>query len=208
MLSRATLVAQGCLLVQPSEPALSPLLHPLSPPIADLGSFADAARAYEQAGDGPTAVRVLLERMHNAEAAAELAQRAGSAEAALAVACACERSGKHQLAIEQYCLGGDLTAAFALARYAGLVPAFAAWARAARDGPAALMAAEHYESQGQLAAAAELCALAGKAEHAARLYLQAGADSLPAAIKLAGEAGDPAAAAVVLEHLQVHLGAG
>lgn len=169
---------------------------------ADLGSFAEAARAYEQAGDAATAVRVLLERLHDAEGAAELAMRAGSAEASLAVARACERAGRHQLAVEQYCAASDCAAAFGLASRTGLMPAFAAWALAARDVPAALLAAGHFEAAGQLAAAGELCALAGKHERAASLYIQAGGESLPAAIKLAGESGDPAAAAVVLEHLQ------
>lgn len=133
-----------------------------------------------------------------------MAARTRNAEAAAAVARHCEHGGPglQQLAVEQYCLAGDRTAAFALAKRAGLVPAFAAWARQARDAEAAQLAAEHLEAQGQLAAAAELCAVAGRPERAARLYLRAGGDGLPAAIKLAQEAGDPAAAAVVVEHLQ------
>lgn len=202
-----------CLLVSPENGSLAVL--PLSSWLltqcflptcpADLGSFADAARAYEAAGDAPAAARVFLQRLHDAKAAADLAARTRSAEAALAVARHCEHGGPalQQLAVEQYCLAGERSAAFALAKRGGLVPAFAAWARQERDGEAAQLAAEHLEAQGQLAAAAELCALAGRPERAARLYLHAGGDGLPAAIKLAQEAGDPAAAAVVLEHLQV-----
>lgn len=119
------------------------------------------------------ATRVLLDRLRDAEAAAQLAQRAGSADASLAVARYCERAGKPQLGVEQYCLAGDRAAAFALAKRAGCVPQLAAWARQARDGGAALMAAEFFEAQGQLAAAAELCAVAGKHERAVRLHLQA-----------------------------------
>ncbi|KAL4434272.1 hypothetical protein ABPG75_000713 [Micractinium tetrahymenae] len=168
----------------------------------DLGSFGDAARAYEQAGDVMAAVRVLLQRLGDAEAAADLAACAGSADASLAVARFCELAGKHQLAVEQYCFGGDCTAAFVLAQRAACVPVLAAWARRAGSAEAAQLVAGHYEAAGELAAAGELCALAGQTERAVRLYVQAGGDSVPAAIKLAGEAKDPAVAAVVLDHLQ------
>lgn len=119
-------------------------------------------------------MRVLLERLRDAEAAAELAKRAGSPEASQAVACHCERAGLPQLAMEHYCLAGDRQAGFLLAKRAGCMPAFAAWARQAGDPAAALLAAEHYEAQGTLAVAGELCALAGQAERAARLYIQVG----------------------------------
>lgn len=197
------------------------------------------------------AVRVLLERLRDAEAAAELAKRAGSKEASLAVAQHCEQAGLPQLAMEQYWLAGESRLAFWLAKKSDAVPAFAAWARQAGDAAAALLAAEHFEAQGFLTVAAELCAQAGQAERAARLYIQvdwsksegfclmsgvgalsvgelapaaacvaklpasttllspcyqAGGDSLLAAIKLASEGRDPAAAAVVLEHLQAGQG--
>lgn len=141
---------------------------------ADLGSFGDAARAYEQAGDVAAAVRVLLERLRDAEAAAELAKRAGSKEASLAVAHHCEQAGLSQLAMEQYLLAGESSLAFWIAKKAGAVPAFAAWARQTGDAAAALLAAEYFEAQGSLGVAAELCALAGQAERAARLYIQVG----------------------------------
>lgn len=184
--------------------AAHPLPSMLGLPLrADLGSFADAAHAYEQAGDPAAAVRVLLQRHGDAESAADLAQRTGSAEASLAVARFCELGGKNQLAVLQYCLGGDLAAAFALAQRTGCVPALADWARQANNSEAALLAAGHFEAAGQLAAAAELCVHAGKHERAAQLYVQAGGESLQAAIKLATQSGDPAAATVVIEHLQV-----
>lgn len=196
-------------------------------------------------------MRVLLERLRDAETAAELAKRAGSKEASLAVAQHCEHAGLPQLAMEQYWLAGESRLAFWLAKKCDAVPAFAAWARQAGDAAAALLAAEHFEAQGSLAVAAELCAQAGQAERAARLYiqvgcsksegfclmpgvgalsvggtgpssslccqtpglentplsrLQAGGDSLPAAIKLASEGRDPAAVALVLEHLQASQG--
>lgn len=153
-------------------------LQPFVPTVpADLGSFGDAARAYEQAGDVAAAVRVLLERLRDAEAAAELAKRAGSKEASLAVAHHCEQAGLSQLAMEQYLLAGESSLAFWLAKRAGAVPAFAAWARQAGDAAAALLAAEDFEAQGSLAVAAELCALAGQAERATRLYIQVGLQS-------------------------------
>lgn len=142
------------------------------PARADLGSFGDAAHAYEQAGDVAAAVRVLLQRQGDVEAAAELATRAGSAEASLAVARFCELAGRHQLAVEQYCLGGDCPAAFAMAQRAACVPVLAAWARRAGSAEAALLAAGHYEAAGEAATAGELCALAGHAERAVWLYIQ------------------------------------
>ena len=146
---------------------------------------------------------MLLERLRDAEAAAELAQRSGSAAASQVVARHAERSGKAQLAMEHYCLAGECQAAFLLAKRAGCMEAFAARARQERDAPAALLAAEHFEAQGALAVAGELCAIAGRHERAARLYIQAGGDSLSAAVRLAGESHDAAAAAVVLAHLEV-----
>ena len=142
--------------------------------LADLGSFSDAARAYEQAGDCLAAIRVYLERLRDAESAAELAQRAGSLQGCLTVARYCERAGKHQLALEQYCCGGSIDAAFLLAQRVNCLPAFANWARGTGNVEVALLAAGHYEAQGQLALAGELCALAGKHERAARLYIQVG----------------------------------
>ena len=142
--------------------------------LADLGSFGDAARAYEQAGDCLAAIRVYLDRLRDAESAAELAQRMGSSQGCLTVARYCERAGKHQLALEQYCCGGSIDAAFLLAQRADCMPAFASWARGAGSAEAALLAAGHYKAQGQLALAGELCALAGKHERAARLYIQVG----------------------------------
>ncbi|EFN57870.1 hypothetical protein CHLNCDRAFT_143342, partial [Chlorella variabilis] len=196
----------------------------------DLGSFRDAVHAYEQAGDIPAAVRVLLERLEDADSAAQLAQRAHSAEASLAVARHCERSGRLELAMELYCTGGNCTAAFLLAQRNGCMAAFADWARRHASAEAAQLAATHYEVDKQLALAAELSALAGKHEHAARLFIQAsaalpfcqhiystptpgppschhtplcaGGDSIAAAIQLAGDVKEPAVVAVVLEHLQ------
>lgn len=208
--------------------------------------------AYEQAGDIPAAVRVLLERLEDADSAAQLAQRAHSAEASLAVARHCERSGRLELAMELYCTGGNCTAAFLLAQRNGCMAAFADWARRHASAEAAQLAATHYEVDKQLALAAELSALAGKHEHAARLFIQAsaalpfcqhiystptpgppschhtplcvgidgalaflarfcpprslvqaGGDSIAAAIQLAGDVKEPAVVAVVLEHLQV-----
>ena len=102
-----------------------------------------------------------------------MAARTGSAEASLAVARFCELGGKTEMAIEQYCAAGDCAAAFALARHAACVPALAAWARRTGSAVAAALAAGHFEAAGQLAEAAELCALAGQPERAARLYIQA-----------------------------------
>ena len=118
------------------------------------------------------AVRVLLQRLGDAEAAAELAARAGHAEASLAVARFCELAGRHPLAVEQYCLGGDCAAGFALAQRAGCVPVMAAWARRAGSADAALLAAGHLEAAGEAATAGELCALAGQHERAVRLFIQ------------------------------------
>ncbi len=143
------------------------------------------------------AVRVLLERLQDAEAAAELAKRAGSQEASLAVACHCEQAGLPQLAMEQYWLAGDSRTAFLLAKRTDAVPAFAALARQAGDAGAALLAAEFFEAQGSLAVAAELCALAGQAERAARLYIQVGRVRPPlqkevlVGVALAGCVGQP-----------------
>jgi hypothetical protein len=140
--------------------------------VPDLGGFRDAARAYQQAGDVPAAVRVLLERLEDSDGGAELALSSGSTAACLAAARHCERNGRLELAIELYCASGACPNAFLLAQRNGCVELFAAWARREAHAEAAQLASTHYEVEGQLAEAAELAALAGKPEIAARLYMQ------------------------------------
>jgi hypothetical protein len=116
---------------------------------------------------------VLLERLEDPEAAAELARQAGSTDSRLAVARFCERSGQLELAMQQYCLAGNCPAAFLVAQRNACMAAFANLARQQRSVEAAELASTHYELDRQLAVAGELAVLAGKHVHAARLFLQA-----------------------------------
>lgn len=140
---------------------------------ADLGSYQEAAHAYERAGDVAAAVRVLLDRLDDAEAAAALADTHGGAEPRLAVARHFERAGRLEEAMRLYCLAGACPAAFLVAQRNACVPAFAELVRAGGWAEAAELAATHYELAGQLAEAGDMAALAGQTERAARLLLQA-----------------------------------
>ena len=151
--------------------------RPPHPTAADLGSFVDAARAYERAGEPLAAARVYLERLGDAEAAADVAQRCQLAAAHLAVARFCEQHpAKQAMAVQAYCAGGDVAAAGRLAQRTGCMPALVEWAR--RSGgrgsspEAALLASQFLEAQGRCAEAGKLCALAGLSERAAALYIQ------------------------------------
>ena len=142
------------------------------------GRWAEAAAAYEAAGDAAAAARLCLEKLGAPARAAALARAAGpggAPEAAAAVARHCLAARDAHSAVEFLLLAGQVDQAFDVAASHGEVDAFAALVGNGGGGGAeAARVAEYYEARGQLEAAGDVWARGGDRARAAELYLRAG----------------------------------
>ncbi|KAF8062105.1 WDR19 [Scenedesmus sp. PABB004] len=137
------------------------------------GRWADAAAAYEAAGDVDAVVQLCLDRLGDAPRACALARRTRSTGAAAAVARHCLSAGDAALAVEFLLLAGQLDQAFDVAAAKGAMDAFARLvADGARAPEEAQRVAQYYAARGELEQAADMWARGGEPERAVGLYLQ------------------------------------
>jgi len=139
------------------------------------GRWADAAAAFEAAGDVDNMVRLCLERLEAAPRACTAVRKTRSRTAAGTVARHCLAAGDFRGAVEFLLLSGQLDQAFDIAAANGEMEAFAEFVGVgSKGGQEAERIAEYYEKRGELEKAAEMWSQAGQSGRAMNLLLKVG----------------------------------
>ncbi|KAK9830069.1 hypothetical protein WJX72_009571 [[Myrmecia] bisecta] len=191
-----------------------PLLAKISSPKLHLqyakakeaeGKYAEAADAFEAAGEIDAVIRLNLERLNNPHKASGMVRQSRSVEGAAAVAKYCLASKDYQGAVEFLLLAKQPEQAFELAQTHNEMDTYM---RCITDGastsstPAELArVAKHYESRGQYERAGDLMEQAQHPEAAVKLYIKANGDALKKAIAVVAKALNPVLTALLADFL-------
>ncbi|KAL0053124.1 hypothetical protein WJX82_001225 [Trebouxia sp. C0006] len=166
------------------------------------GEYAEAAVAYEAAGDQDAVVRLNLEKLKSPHKAAFMVRKGGSREGAQRLAQYCIATRDYQAAVEFLLIARQPQQAFEVAQTHGQMDAYVCSMGAHPTSEDCVRVAAYYETRGNLDAAAQLYAQCGQSHKALTLYMQAGGDSLRKAVDLVAKEQDSALTQQLTQHLQ------
>lgn len=160
------------------------------------GKWEDAARAYRQAGDTESLVRIYLERLDNAQAAVVLVQETGSMEGARMVAAHFQRASDYASAIRFLVMSECFEEAFQLARRTSLLELYGEMLQKTNRTEDFRSLAVHFEGERNSFLAGRYYYLAGEHGRALRHLMRVaknnadGKEAISLAIELVSEAKD------------------
>ncbi|KAL3149725.1 hypothetical protein ABBQ38_013551 [Trebouxia sp. C0009 RCD-2024] len=166
------------------------------------GSYAEAAVAYEAAGDLDNVVRLNLDQLKNPLKAAAIVRKAGSRDAAQRLAQYCLAARDYQAAVEFLLMAKQPQQAFDVAQTHGQMDAYVRFVGSNASKEDAVRIAMYYEARGNFDAAAQLYYQSGQPNKALLLYMQAGGDSLRKAVDLVAKEHDSALTQQLTQHLE------
>lgn len=143
------------------------------------GKYADAAAAYEAAGDLDNVVRLCLDKLNNLQKACALVRRTQSVPSAQLVAKHCLQAGDFKGAVDFLLMARQMDQAFDIAQAHGVMDTFAAVLSSGAGGAAAPAGelqriAQYYESRGEYEKAADTWVTCEQDSRAVQLYLKVG----------------------------------
>lgn len=141
------------------------------------GKYADAAVAYEAAGEMDAVVRLCLERLNNAPKAYSIVRKTQSVEAANMLSKHCMAVQDFQGAVEFLLMAGSMDQAFDIATKYNEMDTFA---RIVTEGAKTVdyqRIAQYYESRGEFEKAGEMWQHCDQEHRAVQLYLKVGSNS-------------------------------
>lgn len=165
------------------------------------GAYAEAAKAYERAGEFSALVRLNLEKLDNAEAAFAFVRKSRNAEGASLVAKFCVAAGNYKAAIEFFLIARRNDEAFELAKKFDLVAVYAELLKETGDKDQMKRIAEWFEAQSRPGDAGVFYAKCGQHHRALKLFLLCGEKFLNEAIEVVGRAKDDVLTQTLLEFL-------
>ncbi|KAL0039283.1 hypothetical protein WJX79_001413 [Trebouxia sp. C0005] len=166
------------------------------------GEYAEAAVAYEAAGDQDAVVRLNLDKLKSPHKAASMVRKGGSREGAQRLAQYCVATRDYQAAVEFLLIARQPQQAFEVAQTHGQMDAYVRSMGVHPSSEDCIRVAAYYETRGSLDAAAQLYAQCGQSHKALTLYMQAGGDSLKKAVDLVAKEQDLALTQQLTQHLK------
>ncbi|KAG1674427.1 hypothetical protein FOA52_012954 [Chlamydomonas sp. UWO 241] len=136
--------------------------------------FAEAAVAYEAAGDMDSVVRLSLERLNAPQRAYAIVRKTRSVEAAALLARFCLSSQDFAGAVEFLLLAGQMDQAFDIAQGHSEMDTFARIVQSTAKAVDYKRIAEYYESRGEYEKAGDMWAASEEDAKAVQLYLKVG----------------------------------
>mmetsp|Transcript_36982 Transcript_36982/g.82211 ORF Transcript_36982/g.82211 Transcript_36982/m.82211 type:complete len:1366 (+) Transcript_36982:300-4397(+) len=138
------------------------------------GRYAEAAAAYEAAGDMDSVVRLALEHLGAPQRAYAIVRKTQSVEAAGQLAKFCLQSQDFQGAVEFLLLAGQMDQAFDIAQKYNEMDTFARIVTASAKPVDYQRIAQYYESRGEYDKAGDMWSSSGQDAKAVQLYLKVG----------------------------------
>ncbi|KXZ49298.1 hypothetical protein GPECTOR_22g892 [Gonium pectorale] len=140
------------------------------------GRYAEAATAYEAAGDMDSVVRLCLERLNQPQRAYAIVRKTQSVEAANQLSRFCLQTQDFQGAVEFLLLAGQMDQAFDIAMGHNEMDTFARIVAASAKPVDYQRIAQYYESRGEYDKAADMWTKCDQSPRAVQLYLKVGTD--------------------------------
>lgn len=193
------------------------------------GRYADAAKAYENAGELDSVARLCLQRLNNPQKALALVRQSRSIEGAAMLAKYCQEQGNSGLAVEFLLMAGKKEEAIATAEAKEQMEAYVRAIGDSGTNEEYHKLSNYFESRGNFARAGDMAVLAGrttnvrslKAFHyfrektnkavrtlisvccmqALKFYMRAGENRIDDAIELVGKAQDDILKSQLLDYL-------
>lgn len=141
------------------------------------GRYADAAAAYEAAGDMDSVVRLCLERLNAPQRAYAIVRKTQSVEAASQLSRFCLQQQDFGGAVEFLLMAGQMDQAFDIAMGHNEMDTFARIVAASAKPVDYSRIAQYYESRGEYDKAADMWTKCDQAPRAVQLYLKVGSNA-------------------------------
>ncbi|GLC35581.1 hypothetical protein PLESTB_000191100 [Pleodorina starrii] len=141
------------------------------------GRWAEAATAYEAAGDMDSVVRLCLERLNQPQRAYAIVRKTQSVEAANQLSRFCLQTQDFQGAVEFLLMAGQMDQAFDIAMGHNEMDTFARIVAASAKPVDYQRIAQYYESRGEYDKAADMWSKCDQTPRAVQLYLKVGSNA-------------------------------